>query len=367
MSNKPLTKTKIKQILTLYQRKGHPTFFSGINTVAKFHKISNQRAREALDHSSTYVDHRETHRPRQFNAYYIRRRRELVQADLIETIRLSRSNDGVNYILVLIDCFTKFAWQFPLKNKRGITIKKALDEWKRKLGDDLPRNFSSDSGGEFYNKHVKQWMIRNNINQARETGECKASIIERFNKSYQNLMYKFMTFKKTRRYVDSLDDLMKTYLNRPHRTLRGLTPAFADKKENEEQVWEIHNERYKKIKKQSPVFKVGDIVRIKADKQPLTEASRSYNKQFKSEFYTIRAINARIAVPLYKLTAAADDEEIDGTWYKEELNKVGDDVFEIEKVLDRRGKGKKAEVLVKWMGFSDSWNNWIPASNVIKL
>jgi len=368
MSNKALSKTQVKKILSLYHKKGHPTFFAGINAVAKFHNISNERAREVLDQSSTYVDHRETHRPRQFNPYYVRNRRDLVQADLIETIRLSKSNDGVNYILVLIDCFTKYAWQFPLKNKRGITVKKALDSWKRAVGQsDLPKNFSSDSGGEFYNKHVKRWMARNDVIQAKETGECKASVVERFNRSFQSLMYKYMTFKKSRRFVDALDDIMKTYLNRPHRSLKGLTPAFADKKENEKEVWEIHNERYKKIPKRNPIFKVGDIVRIKADKQPLTEASRSYNKQFKSEFYVIRAVNSRIAVPLYKLTAAADDQEIDGTWYKEELNKVGDDVFEIEKVLERRGKGKKAEVLVKWMGFSSSWNNWIPAANLIKL
>jgi len=368
MSSPSLSQTKIKQILRLYRKPGHPTFFSGINNVAKYHNISNEQARKVLDHSTTYIDHRETHRPRLYNPYYVRSRRELVQADLIETIKLARFNDGINYILLIIDCFTKYAWFITLENKRGLTIKRALDKWKGQIGyNDLPKNFASDSGGEFYNKHVRRWMIANKINQAKATGECKASIVERFNKTFQSLLYKYMTFKKTRRFLDGLTDVMNTYLNRPHRTLKGLTPAFADRPENENEIWRIYDEKFQKLTKKQPVFKVGDIVRIKAEKQPMTEASRSYKQQFKSEFYIIRSINNRIAVPLYRLTAAADDEKIEGTFYKEELNLVRDDTYSIERVLAKRGKGQKAEILVKWLGFSSSFNNWIPASNLVNV
>ena len=41
-----------------------------------------------------------------------------------------------------------------------------------------------------------------------------------------------------------------------------------------------------------------------------------------------------------------------------------DDVYEVEKVLKTRGKGKNKEVFVKWLGYPAKFNSWIPASEV---
>ena len=46
-------------------------------------------------------------------------------------------------------------------------------------------------------------------------------------------------------------------------------------------------------------------------------------------------------------------EEIQGSFY--ELQKTSQDVFRIEKVLQRRGD----KSLVKWMGYNDSFNQWV--------
>ena len=43
-------------------------------------------------------------------------------------------NKGFRYMLNVIDCFTKFAWSIPLKDKKGVTVleafKKIVDESK---------------------------------------------------------------------------------------------------------------------------------------------------------------------------------------------------------------------------------------------
>ena len=54
------------------------------------------------------------------------------------------------------------------------------------------------------------------------------------------------------------------------------------------------------------------------------------------------------------------------TFYNEELQKVikEDDVYEVEKILKSRGKGKNREVFVKWLGYPAKFNSWIPASEV---
>ena len=50
----------------------------------------------------------------------------IVQSDLIDMQKFSGSNSGYNYILVVIDCFSKKLWARPLKTKRGQETADAL-------------------------------------------------------------------------------------------------------------------------------------------------------------------------------------------------------------------------------------------------
>ena len=69
--------------------------------------------------------------------------------------------------------------------------------------------------------------------------------------------------------------------------------------------------------------------------------------------------------PVYKLKDY-DDEELQGTFYEAELQKVGkqDDVFDIEKILKRRGKGENVQYLVKWLGYPNKFNSWVSNSEI---
>ena len=39
-------------------------------------------------------------------------------------------------------------------------------------------------------------------------------------------------------------------------------------------------------------------------------------------------------------------------------------VYEVEKILDKRGRGRVAEYLIKWRNYGDQENTWEPASNL---
>ena len=41
--------------------------------------------------------------------------------------KLSKDNDGFNFIVVVIDILSKYAWLESLKSKHGIAIKNALE------------------------------------------------------------------------------------------------------------------------------------------------------------------------------------------------------------------------------------------------
>ena len=58
-----------------------------------------------------------------------------------------------------------------------------------------------------------------------------------------------------------------------------------------------------------------------------------------------------------------------GTFYDKELQKVvkEDDIYEVEKIVKKRGKGKNLQYLVKWLGYPDKFNSWVPASDIKDL
>ena len=64
----------------------------------------------------------------------------------------------------------------------------------------------------------------------------------------------------------------------------------------------------------------------------------------------------------YKI-ADLNGEEIKGTFYKLELQKISKELFKIEKVI-KRGKKKS---LFKWKGYSDDFNSWVDNKDIINI
>ena len=54
-------------------------------------------------------------------------------------------------------------------------------------------------------------------------------------------------------------------------------------------------------------------------------------------------------------------EEIEGSFYEQALQKTTQNIFEIEKVLQRKG-GKS---LVKWVGYSEIFNSWVDNKAIV--
>ena len=71
----------------------------------------------------------------------------------------------------------------------------------------------------------------------------------------------------------------------------------------------------------------------------------------------------QLTIPVtYKITDY-NGEEIQGSFFEQELQKTSQDVFRIEKILRRKGD----KSLVKWLGYSDAFNSWIDTKTMEKL
>ena len=168
-----------------------------------------------------------------FNPYLnIRSPRQQIQCDLLDISQLSRYNNNVKFLLTCIDCFSRFLWVIPLKSKQATDMENAfielIDIWK----PNLPKQLSVDQGNEFKNKRVVALLQKNNIKIFHPSATGKAVYVERVNQTLQSLIYKYLTEKQTRKYINVLENLVKTYNTRPHRGLLFNRPIDAIKDEN---------------------------------------------------------------------------------------------------------------------------------------
>ena len=62
---------------------------------------------------------------------------------------------------------------------------------------------------------------------------------------------------------------------------------------------------------------------------------------------------------------AMRSEEIDGGFYREQLQKTDQEIYRIDKVVRKRKLANGAqESLVRWSGYPDKFNSWIPSNDV---
>ena len=265
----------------------------------------------------------------------------------------SRDNKGYRYILNAIDVFSKYAWSVPLKDKTGLTTLNALKEIVNKSGR-ICNHLWVDQGREFYNKHFDEWLKENNVVRYSTFGEHKSAIVERFNRTLKTEMWKRSTAKNTRNWIDMLDDLVKRYNNKVHSTI-GMSPVAASKEENSVKVSKNNEKRRGSLRKGVKKFVVGDTVRISRTKLLF---ERGFHPNWTEEIFTV--VNVNNTVPItYKLKDSSG-EALDGSFYNEELQKTTQQIYRIEKVIRRKNINGVEHVLVKWMGYNEKFNQWIP-------
>ena len=266
---------------------------------------------------------------------------EIWAADLVDMQSFAKDNDGVKYLLTVIDVFSKYGWIVPLNDKSGKST--AAGFMKIFTSGRKPGKVWVDKGREFYNTDVKKL-----IELYSTENEEKSCVVERWNRTMREKMFKYFTANSTRRYIDVLNEMVNSYNNTRHSSIK-MTPAKASLKANEKTVWMnlFGNEIHKAIK---PKFSIGDKVRITKKKNIF---EKGYTPRWTEEIFTISTIQYTDP-PTYKITDA-NDEEIQGSFYEQELQKSTQEIFRIENVIRKRGN----KSLVKWLGYPDSFNSWV--------
>ena len=121
-----------------------------------------------------------------------------------------------------------------MKNKQGETVTEAFKTIFKE--GRKPEYLWTDKGGEFYNKHMKDLLNKHSITLYSTENEEKSSVVERWNRTTKNKMWKQFTVRGNSKYLDVLTKILKQYNNTKHSSMK-MTPTEASKKKNEEVVY----------------------------------------------------------------------------------------------------------------------------------
>lgn len=280
---------------------------------------------------------------------------DLIQVDLAEFQKLSKENRGIKFLLVGINCFTKKAFAEPIKNKTAKTVAEAMKKILLRSRTRF-RNLQSDKGSEFKGDFARL-MESEKINHYSTHTDKKASIVERFLRTLKNNLYKRMALESTHRYTDFLQDVVDDYNNRVHSTTK-LKPSEITKRKHEKHLLAtVYKKNNTREVAKAVRFRVGDVVRISTQKRFF---AKSYDQSWSSELFKVTAVNRKIPTT-YKLSNYFGDEDIIGSFYEQELQKTkNDDLFLIEKIIQKRGK----KVLVRFAGYGKERDTWIDKASI---
>ena len=133
------------------------------------------------------------------------------------------------------------------------------------------------------------------------------------------------------------------------------------------QAYQNLAQRYNTVRVRYPKYKVGDLVCVSRAKLVFKKA---YESGWTLELFRILRISTERQPPVYTLEDL-DGEPIEGFFYEEELSRVEKDLntasFQIDEILNTKGKGKNKTYFISWKGYPNKFNSWVSANNLKKI
>src|SRR5882724_1767033 len=360
-----------KLLESIYFNPSNPGSFGGVNRLKHEanlidKKIDSEAVLNFLKTQDSYTLHRDIVRKFKRQSVLVSGIDAQWQADLVIMPEMAHYNDGYPNILTVIDVFSKYAWARPLLTKFPDSVINAFQSIFDVSGR-KPEKLQTDKGTEFVNAQFQAFLKQNNIYFFTTESELKASVCERFNRTLKTRMWRYLTFKNTKRYIDVLDDLLNSYNNSVHRTI-GVAPASVNET-NQSKIWQRVYGSLERVAtgKKKPKFFVNEAVRTNTLKGKF---ETGYTGQWTDEIFYIDKIYSQFLPYMYRIRDTTG-ELVKGRYYENELQRVAvsdKTAYQVERIVKRRKrKGHSPEVFVKWMGYPTSANTWEPASAIFDL
>lgn len=366
----------------VYSNPREPGSFTGADklrrAVGKKAYVSVREVDDWLKSNETYTTHRSARKKFKRNPIIVGEIDGQWQGDLAEMGNIAEDNDGVRYLLILIDVVSKYVWVEALKTKEGksvlLGLKRIFERTERR-----PKKLQTDDGKEFLSSVVQRYLKDRNIIFFTVKSDKKAAIAERMVRTLKDKIWRYMHEKHTKKYIDVLQDLVSSYNETFHKAIQ-MAPCEVNTGNEGDVLKTLYGKEWivdedagvieglrsgvqKKVK-----FKVGDIVRISGLKGVF---KKGYMGNWTEELFVISGIKrSSVPYPVYRLRDWSG-ESVEGVFYEHEIQNVTKEVdsyWKVERIVSsRRGVGGRMEYLVKWQGYPESMNSWVDKKDMKKI
>ena len=321
---------------------------------------------EYLKTVNSYTLHKNQKRKFKRRKYLVKSPGIVLAADVAFVPQYKKSNDGVNYLLFLIDLFSRFLTVYPLKNIKADSVISALKNFISKDSIYMYKKIFTDEGNEFTNQKIKTFYKTNNIIwYTVYNKEIKSGMAERVIRTIKNTIHRYITQNNNERYVDVLDQIVGKYNETQHVSLLYRAPREIHLMTSARSIIDFNQKMYKKHASSKsvsvlPKLSINDSVRLA---NPQKKFDKGYYLKNTREIFKIASVNNHM-IPVTYVIKDLENIPVKGDFYREELVPVKDTgLYNIEIVKENK---KRGNVLVRYIDYPNSTSKWVKRKELIK-
>lgn len=283
--------------------------------------------------------------------------------DLADLQQYKDVNKGYRFILVLIDCLTRYVRLRPLYTKRPAEVSQVLRDIFRT--GFKPRYLQGDAGMEFLGRATQTMLKEEGVHFFVSQSTYKAAMAERVIRTMKERLFRYFRSINLARWYNILAKMERNLNSSANRSLHGLSPqAVHTDPRLQGMVWDrmFGSEASGGA---AARFAPGDWVRI-ARGRGIFE--KGYSTVWSNAVYRIGRVRGGQPV-MYVLEDPEDDFAVlKGFFNEAELQQVDgadETPHEIERVLqtEKLASGTR-RYLVKWKSLPDYRAQWLESSEL---
>ena len=201
----------------------------------------------------------------------------LWQVDLVDLHKKNNSPNAYAFALVKIDVFSRKADAELVIKKLAIKVTQAFDKICRRNGR-WPDTLQTDEGKEFLNSSFQKYCESKKIRHFVVNSEKKAAVVERFNRDFQKLLYRFKQAYPKRTIKELIAKVVVNHNDSRHShhcfKPSDINVALAAKMVKLQHRDRMRKGRMNRARVRPSRFDVGDTVRTVATKTPFDKSYR---------------------------------------------------------------------------------------------
>ena len=289
----------------------HLTFFREVKK--RLPQLSEDTVKSWLRKQLSFALHLSHKKRFPRNIIIVTRVDEQWQCDLVDMRHLAEHNKGFNYILTVIDVFSRFAWALPLHRKSARIV---INAFKKIFIERKPEKIQTDKGLEFNNRFFKNFLATEGVKffTSHDEGQ-KCGVIERFNRTLKTRMFRYFTANNTQKYIDVLPKLVDGYNSSFHTSIKARPVEVT--RDNAKAIFtNMYRRRPQEF--QEPKYDLGQKVRIPVIS---LKFQKGYRRGWTRGVFTVKSVIRRVPKPMYVLIDN-DGKELEKRFYEEELTPI---------------------------------------------